>query len=342
MDYKYRSNTGQLGALYLLAILLAICVLGSIAMDINHAIEVKAELQNATDAAALAGAAHLWFDKQNAEPDAYKFAANNFADGRSVANTSKGTTVTVQVANPTATEHGSVTVAASMRISHFFARLFNHFDDEISVQSVAGTNGLMWRLFANQAFPLAVSLDAVPSTKNFTGTALNSLKVGDDFTVFVGAQGAKNGAFTSFTKTPANASYIKEAIDQCLGISQPVEGFIPSVQVTDEIDLNNGILGQQILAKNPYLSAMRNGPVLILPIIEGGAPYNKSRPIVGFIGFKVKSVQLHQDSGLVEAITGTLVAAQPLGESGGPAATDGSWPTNPISRVALGPIQLIK
>ena len=126
-----------------------------------------------------------------------------------------------------------------------------------------------------------------------------------------------------------------------MGFSKPVEGFIPSVKVTDNIDLNNGVLGQQTLAKNPYLPVLRDGPVLILPIIEGSPPYNKSRPIVGFIGFKVKTVKLHEDKGLVESITGTLVAAQALGETG-PYPTDGSWPTAPLTRFSLGPIHLIE
>lgn len=341
MNIDHRNMKGQLGPVYLLCILLAICILGAVAVDISHMACAKAELQNATDAGALAGAAHLWFDVDNAEPDAYKFTGLNTADGRAVANGSRGTQVVVTVLRPTPTTSGTVTVDATMEVSHFLARLFDRFDDRIHVTSVAGTSGKLWRLAANQAFPLTVSLDAIPRAKGFVGEALNTKSLGDDFTIFIGSQGPKNAAFTSLSKKPASAAFIKDAIGQCLKLDPPIDGFIPSLSVNDQISLDNGISGQLALAKEPLKSALSNQACLILPVIEGDAPYVQSRPVRAFIGLKVKTVKLHQGAGIVESIEGTLVPVQALGETA-PENTTGTWPTGPIARISLSPVQLIR
>jgi hypothetical protein len=337
-DSNTRNKKGLLGPIYLLLIVLAICLLGAIALDYSHCVEVKAELQNATDAGALAGAAHLSFDIDNASPQAYKFTAANFADGRAVSNDSPGTQVTVEVQPPTAEEKGRVTVSATMQVSHFLARMFGRYSDQITVRSVAGTQGFLWRLAGNQAFPLAVSLNAIPSAKDFKGAALNTKQIGDD--IYIGAQGAKNGTFTSLTHKSANARFIGDAIDQSIGFATPVDGFIPSVKVGEDIYLDNGMSGQMKLAKEPYVSAMR-GKTLILPVIEGTSPFNQTTPVVAFIGFKVKNITLHQGPGVLERLTGTLVDVQVLGETG-PYPATGAWPTGPISRISIGPIQLIE
>lgn len=337
---KSRTNRGQLGMLYLLLLLLAFCCIGAIALDTAHVAAVKSELHNATDAGALAGAAHLWFDIDKAEPDAIKFTAANKADGKSVSNSTPGCNVVVEVTAPKGATPGKVAVTAHMTTQHFFARLFGHDQDVVDARSVAGTTGLLWRIASNEAFPIAVSLDQVPSTKDFTGVPLNSCDIDDEFVLWLGAKGIKNAAFTSFTDKSANAAFIKSAIDQGLELSPKIDGFIPSFAVKDDLYLTEGILGQQGLAKEPYQTALINR-VLVLPVIEGPPPYKQTRPCVGFIGLKVTKVKVNPDNGIVEGIVGTLCKPQVLGETG-PYPIDGSWPTGPISRLSLGPIQLIE
>jgi carbon monoxide dehydrogenase subunit G len=315
-------------------------MLGAIALDYSHVMEVKAELQNATDAGALAGAAHLAFDVKNAEPEARKFAAANFADGRRVSSDTQGVEVSVQVLPPTAEKTGKVTVDATIEVGHFLARMFGRFSDTVRAHSVAGTSGSLWRIAADQAFPIAVSLDAIPSYKDFTGVALKSLSIGDSFTIYLGSQGAKNGTFTSFTHKTANANFIGAMIDQSLGIAPLQEGFIPSIKLGDDIYLDNGMIGQLKLSKEPYLSSLA-GKTIVLPVIQGGSPYNQTRKVVAFVGYKVTKVFLHQDSGVVERLTGQLVQQQVLGESG-PYPAEGNEVPPDVSRITIGPIQLLE
>lgn len=350
-EFQSRNQNGQFGTMVTIALVLVSFLFAAYAVDTTHMSVVQAELHNATDAAALAGAQDLWFDIDSAEAHARQIAALNLVDGRSLASSTPGTTLEVIVTPPNGNTPGSVRCNGQVQVFHMFAPLFGRRIDAISATSLAGTQGKMWILGGDQAFPIAVSLDAVPQLNSGTGVALNTCKPGDTFTLYVGSQGVKNATFTSFTADPASAHYIGQAIDQGLGLAEEVPGLVPSIKLGDQINLNNGIIGQKKLADTPYMEALR-GKILTLPVIMGEPPYNQSRAVVGFIGFKVTGVETNKtgkETGkdkekeqIVESITGVLCQPQLVGISGPIPTTGDRINDAALERLELGPIQLIE
>lgn len=338
---KGPSKKGAIGSLLLLSGVLISLILGSLAVDFMHVLAVKEELQNATDAGALAGARELWFHLENARPYALQVTAQNSADGRRVSNESDGTNVDCVVKAPQGNVPGEVQVEARMRIRHILAPIFLRGGDELRVVSVAGTTGQLWLLNMNQAFPLAVSIDAVPSEKTgLNAKPLSACSLGDEFTIYLGSQKAKNGCFTTF-ESPPSAHYLNEAIGQALELREKVPGFIPAIRVGDQINLDNGISGQKKLVDTPFITALQTKGPFVLPVIQGDPAMNQSRPVIAFIGFKVLSVDVNGKNGVVESIKGQLVRPQVAGESG-PLPTTGTPVNEAISRLNLGPIKLIR
>jgi hypothetical protein len=223
--------------------------------------------------------------------------------------------------------------------------MFGRLSDTISVVSIAGTTGNLAQLYADQAFPLAVSIDTIPRDNNVNGLPLNSRGVGDTFTLYINSQQVKNSAWTSMsTDQAASKSYIQKAIDQALGLAKIVPGYIPAITIGDPINLNNGVMGQMQLAKSPYIEALTNpnAPVLVLPVIEGDPSFNSNRPVVGFVGFKVTSVTTSNKGGIVETITGTIQRPQINGLSGPPLnLVANPNDNNVLAQFTPGPIQLI-
>lgn len=338
-----RSARGSLGAVMLAGAVLIVLLISVLAVEFAHTLAVQNELQNSTDAGALAGAHDLWTDLANCEANARAVTAMNKADGHAVVEGVSGTRVSVQVTPPTPLTPGSVEVAASMPIRHLIAPLLGRFTDVVSATSVAGTSGQLFQLFSGQGFPLVPSLTAVPRQNGVDGTPLYQRRLGDTVTFYINSQQVKNAAFTSFTESSANANYIKSAISQALGLSPEIPGFIPAVSIGDEVNLNNGVVGQQELAKDPLLSALTAPDrVLVLPVITGDPAFNQSRPVVGFIGFQVTSVTFGQGRGIVETITGRLVAPQVNGMSGPAGNTGDAFNDAALQSFVPGPIQLIR
>ncbi|MBI4533790.1 MAG: hypothetical protein HY711_07560 [Candidatus Melainabacteria bacterium] len=326
-----RAPKGSLGAVLFGIVLFAILGIGAFALDFAHVLTVQSELQNATDAAALAGAQDLTTNFDNVVPRALQVASSNRADGKAVSNQSPGAIITVNPIPPNLPlDTGSVTVTASMSIRHMLAPIFGRTVDTLVSQSTAGSSGSLNRLGSNQAFPLAVSLDAVPRNNNIDGQPLYSRQLGDTVDFYINSQQVKNASFTSFTECSSNANYIKGAVAQSLGLEPVQPGFIPSIQVGDSININNGVVGQKHLARSPQFEALTSQPILILPVITGTPPYNQSRQVVGFIGVRVTTVTINQSGGEVETITGTLVRQLARGR-GGPTGQTGS----PVADAAL-------
>jgi len=266
---------------------------------------VRTELQNATDAAALAGAQDLYTNPDNAETHARLVAAVNQANGTLVSSTNPGVDVSVVVTRPAAANEGQVEVTASMRIRHWLAAIFGRLDDVISARSVAGASSLLRRVNAGKAFPLAVSLDA-PGPN---GWSLRSLHAGDTIELNINSQQQKNAAWTSFTLDPPNAHWLSDAIDYSLGLSSDEENrfLIPSVKVGDSINLENGVSGEKSLGKNnAQHDALLAAPMLILPVVNDLPPNNKESAVVGFVGVDVTDVRVNEGQGEVLTIVGTL------------------------------------
>ena len=140
--FRFRDERGSLGILIPLSILLGILGLGAFSADISHNISVRAQMQSATDAGALAGAAALMdpLKAPLASYNASRVTAMNSADGVYVSNTSPGTNVSVSVNTNVPGEYGTVTVRASQPIQNWLASLLGHTNDTITVTSVAAAS----------------------------------------------------------------------------------------------------------------------------------------------------------------------------------------------------------
>src|SRR5262249_53156764 len=149
--------------------------------DVAHNIAVRAEIQSATDAGALAGAAAL-VDPTTAPLASYNakhVAGLNNADGVAVSQNTPNTTVDVTVNTNVPGELGTVEVTASQPIQNWVASIFGHSTDTISVTSTAAASESVQQVASNMLFPLAVSIDAVPTNNNASQLPLGALKTGD-------------------------------------------------------------------------------------------------------------------------------------------------------------------
>ncbi len=337
-----RTERGSLAIVMPAAILLGVVALGMLAMDITHNITVRSELQSATDAAALAGAQDLVTSQMSSQSynaavqDALAVGQQNTADGRPVSNTSQNTTVTAQAMPDLLPNQATVQVDAQMTISNMFAKLVNHPSDPVTVQSKALASGSITGAWGNQLFPLAVSID---TTKGHTQPVYQN-QIGDTITFDINSQQYKNAAFTSFTIHPASAEYIKNAIDQMLGLAPMVPGYVPAVNIGDSLYLNNGVDGQKRLADGAPYTALTNGAVLYLPVMQGDPPYNQTRQCVGFVAVKVTDVQKNQSGGLVEKITVKLIKGLMKGTPGLITSTNNSSLNSGLQSLSAGTVQL--
>ncbi|MBI4533792.1 MAG: Tad domain-containing protein [Candidatus Melainabacteria bacterium] len=340
---SFRTQHGSLAAVFLALFTIMSLALGTLAVDVAHVTTVKCELQNAVDAAALGGAQDLIEDYDSIPARALNIANNNKADGRAVSNNSPNTIVTVYPIPPSQTDTGSVQVSAQMTINHLLAPIIGRTNDVIYASSLAGGSGTLNQLNGDQAFPLAVSIDAIPQklVGDPPGIPLYQRQVGQSVEFYINSQQVKNAAFTSFTESSANANYIKDAIDQSLGLAPVEPGFIPSITVNDEINLNNGVVGQKKLADSPQLDALLAQPLLILPVISGTPPYNQSRPVIGFIGVKVTAVEVNGSGGEVETITCTIVKAIGRGRGGPTGLTGDASVDQGMITLSIGPVRLL-
>ncbi len=276
MARKFRKNClshrKQTGAVSLLIplLLLFIGILAAIfSFDYSHGLLVREELQNATDAGALAGAYELTkavltdTERKNADSYARQVTAKNRADGASVAAASSGTTVTVKV-DSTSTPR-TVTVTATKVVGNFFAKLIGASTMPVSSTSTASVLKGIKKVKANQLYPIAVSLDTSPDSGPQAGLPLSYYIGGNHtktFTIVLNPQKSKNAAW----------------LNNWVGLGNPE---ITIGQSTT--DLSNGV--QANLVKN-----LLPGDTLNVPLILGDPPYNKNHTIVGVIGFKITRI----------------------------------------------------
>jgi hypothetical protein len=320
-----RGTKGSLSLLLLAAILIALVGLGALAADIYHNITCRTELQSACDAAALAGARCLVSQQtsRDAETHALLVAQTNQADGRKVSNQSEGTTVLVSVSQGGQGEKGSCTVESSMRIRNWLGPLFGRRTENIHAIAKAAASTNVTRVASNMLFPLAVSLDVVPTPDRTTGQnsydstskALKDLRPGDTLHIELNSQDWKNGALTSFDKVDTNAQWVSSAMDMILGLKEPVPGTTPSIAIGDIMLMSNGIAGQKRLASGDVGAALLDKAVIYLPVMGGHPPFDQ-RPCLGFIAVKINKVNLNGSGGQVASIEATLVNAPIKGKKG--------------------------
>lgn len=154
-----RSNAGSLAAVLFAIVILIVVAIGALAVDFSHMTAVQADLQNAVDAAARAGAQDLTSNFNEVQTSAEAVAADHIVDGRRVSNSSKETTVIVNIVPPTDPDPGTCQVIATMVVHHMLAPIFGRFTDTCRASATAGSNGTITQLMADSAFPLVVSID---------------------------------------------------------------------------------------------------------------------------------------------------------------------------------------
>jgi hypothetical protein len=314
----WRKQQGSVVALLPLAILLAIVAIGAFAVDISHNITVRSELQNATDAAALAGATELLKPEteNNADFSALQVAEANEADGKPVSNSTPGRSITVQPGTWDNNTNSAIFDADSQcTINNVFARMFGHGTDTINTHSRAQCWRSIIGIPANSGFPLIVSADTTQGNPK----PLYQMQVGDKFDIYINSQKFKNGAWTSFKMKNTNASWLKEAVDMGLGLSPMTPGHFTGIDVGESASMANGVQAQKELAKGEKLAAFTDeGRTYIIPVMSGEPPYNQERNVVGFVTIKVNGVKINQSGGAVEVINTTLVKGLSRGEGGIP------------------------
>jgi hypothetical protein len=322
-----RRRRGLLGTLLLLPCILMLFIIIALGVDFSHLCSIRSQCQNAADAAAYAGACKLFSSPDLCDSYALSLASANLVEGRQLYNVPGEISVVSQTVRPEGNNLGTVTVTIDFRARDMIFPLCQRYLDRIKVVAVAGAAGSLKKTYINSLFPIAVSLDAVPSKGN---SLLNSGGVGHSFTMDFNSQKYKNAGFTSFTVKNNGANWLTDAIAQCLGITgdkyDPVT--IPSVAIGDDIFLNNGIDGQKRLGDDPFFSKLcAVDRVIVLPVISGEPAYNKSRECIGFVALHVSSVEKGQN-GVVLDMTCEIVGTSVPGMSGTiPPTGDGSWDT---------------
>jgi Flp pilus assembly protein TadG len=340
-----RRQNGVLGIMMMPLSIIISVMLGSIAVDTAHIVAVKTQLQNATDAGALAGAIQLIYDPSIADNHALSVTGKNRADGKAVSNSTPGVTVVSQTVPPDDTTGGQVTVSASMTISHLLAPIFGRTSDVISTTSVAGRGANLQEVYgylpgpdANtpgtpQTFPIALDVNAPGDD----GVALKDRHVGDVFNIYFNSTTWQNAAWTSFKQDPTNAPYVRDAISQRLGLSPPQANYFPNLAVGENISTNTGMLGQHELG---LPGTLRNALIatypLVLPIVVS-PNLAGSGSIAGFIAIRVLDADNNLDSGQVLRLNVKIVPATVLGSS-----TGGTPSTTPVStNFLVGPVKMI-
>lgn len=267
--HKSRNSQGAVASLIMVALLLVILAAASLSFDYAHGLLIREELQSAADAGALAGAYELArttvnpADKQRAEQYAQNITANNMADQTPVANTTDGTTVSINVQGDTMPR--TVTVTATRVTANMFARLIGCNTIPVSATATAQAYKGLKQVKPNQLLNLAVSLDRVPTNGPQQGTALNTL-VGPNatkqkFTIVLNPQNSKNAAW----------------LKNWSPLQNPVLTF-----GVDSLNLN-GVDANLVADLNV-------GDTIFVPLITGEPPYNDSRVIMGVIGFKITRI----------------------------------------------------
>lgn len=338
-----RAEGGFLGSCIYVAGVLIVFLLCSLGTDISHLVAVRAQMRNAADAAALAGAADLFKNHNDCHRHALAVAEINVADGYPVSNKSESVTVTTAVVPPVGNDLGTVTVNVKMILNNLVTPVFGRMLDTLDVTAVAGGAGKLVEVPENILFPFAPSIDTLPSPdKGADPTPLMNRKVGDIHQFYINSQQVKNGGFTSFTEKNTNAQWVREAISQSLGITPSQPGFIPPVKVGDDIYMSNGVLGEKTLADDPYLSKLCEPDRTIwLPIIKGDPPYNQTRKCIGFMAVKVLNVTTNQP-GIVETLTVRIQSSLVDGTGGKIPSTGNGQIDTALNNFAPGVVKLLR
>lgn len=272
--------------------LMAMVALVGAAVDLGVVYAGKAELQNAADAAATAGAAELLGDPDGdgvaqTDYDGARQTAIDFVESNQLLTTplvwnEEGDLVeagqwsfdsgdfaqTGPSADPA--DLDAVRVAISRPVETFFARAVGLGQVMVGAVSVgylgcAGDGG-------QADLPLAIN-----------AAVLDGL--GPDSDIVLSSENAENGQWTSFDVWPTNTNSIGDFLDN------PEQ--IPRLNIGDSIHMNNGeianLFGRLETLFNQSKDAAGQWPVL-LPVVQWTSPQNQG-VLVGFVHFVITEVR---------------------------------------------------
>ncbi len=321
---KLRSSSGQtvaVIALFMFA-LLGMCAL---AIDVGSWYQVKRNLQNDADAAALAGASQL--------PSGWT-AARTTAQGNFSKNALTGETATYQNTTKLAT-NDTVTVTVTKHAPSYFAKIFGRDDATITATASATI----------EAYTRVVSRGNVMPW----GIMRNSFVPGSSYTLYTDNSTPNNGALSLPVMNSSNTacSTTSGASDYRDSIAGPANGGLNvcPVSVGQVVDVktgqNSGPTRQgidtritswasvsSIVSIDQYGTAtilQPNSPQLvILPIIEdmsGGTVFPSGSGQVRIVGFAYFVITGYANGG--KTVTGTFVALQNNDDQWSTGAWDG-------------------
>jgi Flp pilus assembly protein TadG len=290
-----------MGCMLVAAVVPIAFILAALAVDIGHVSMVRTELQNAADAAALAGAHDIDLSPEKLRMRAEAVAGFNTADGRPVSNSAAGTDVQVAFIPATAATTALVRVTVLRRVKHFFASIFGRTSDQIMVRATASSGGRLSTNFDGMTFPLALTAD------RFT---LNTFEIGDTIRLVVTADdrsgsgnngnhnGADNGNHYGYVTKPGhgygdntviNAAFVQflpGALEQSLGMTTWQPGVVPAVKINDSLSLNDI---DSALTKMPlpeYSAALMAKKFAIIPVVTGDPASVGGHNVIGFLAVK--------------------------------------------------------
>lgn len=330
-----RNQRGSLGVLLCSMVFLGILGVGALAADISHNVAVRSQLQNAADAAAMAGARALISEDTAplAEYNAIEIARVNTADGKPVTNDETGS-LNIEFPSPEDNQLGVCKVTASREIRNWLSSVFGHPTDNVTAVATAAASQSATRINENLLFPVAVSLDAGPELNKQNGKPdaqyanykpLKDLKIGDKFKMYLNSQQVKNACYTSFTNKSTNADWLKTAVNMYAGITPPTPGLIPEATAGQSIYLQNGT-ATSVLGKEPTSSQLTNREIVVMPVIAGKAEMNQTRTLVGWITVKLESISKESGNGSSEVLVGTLLKSPTRGHPGDlPRTNNANW-----------------
>jgi len=303
-----RFQTDQSGSVAVVTAIGLFSILGLVALglDISHLIEVRAELQRAADAGALAGARGLY-------PDVINLASFSSPPNCGQAYYRSRATVARNIVDGAAPGFDAVSVQTGTW--DYGAKTFvpscNTLTNTVQVRvQKLGINMLFARIFGITQLNCDATSTAVMDWVKGLGPGTLPIAVNEDY--------AKSGNVEKITFNPAtsdvggwfavppgdstSASTLNDYIDT---------GSCPPIKVGDIIDLSNGVV--ESVLKNLKNRLAEHGGTwdTALPVVDS-TQFNENKPVKGFLIFRITEVSAHGNDKYVSGI--------PLGLGMGPGA----------------------
>ena len=283
-----RNEDGQILVFVAIA-MVAIMGFAAIAIDTGMVAIQKSNLQNAADAAALAGAQELP-SESNAEAKAVAFAGKNGLKAVSNGVAKDGDTVKVNA--KFGGDSNKIEVVCTRKVNHSFARVLRLTDTNVSARAVAEKSGITSGISGLRPWALVDKYEVKGGTKKNPTSKWVDYKYtyGLEFELKAGGGGGSNGYYgvVAFGDQNANSSAVYQGnitngYDGTLKIGNPVYDGAGNMNVKQVI---NALMVKSGDTSGDYTKATKgNSRVVLVPKIDA-----QSRKVIGFAAIYLKSV----------------------------------------------------